>query len=768
MRQKASTALLFILFSLAGLAQKRGETVWDRVTTGYNRASGAIRITRVVLNPDSTSVTLNVRHRKGGQIDFSSKTLLEADGQEYALLHATVPLDEAITMPDDSLSLVMTFSPLPTTTWLFDFVWPGAMQIRNIRSADRLPTGLTDTYWRSEATGEWLIGFTEGHIIYNNKVWDIASQTQRKDAYALTLDDGTAVRVGKMRKGLRDITVGGKTVACSPITTESLPDYPTTDTRMGFTDNGYRATDSVTIVGWLKGMPEEAWQKSKEFSVGIVNSFSVDEESFYGKMDSLGRFCFKMPLAGSSQTFIDWGRTTASSVLEPGKTYFFLYDFTTGQKLWMGDDVRLQNELLAHPHPWDYAEIDRSEGARHDAMLFWKQTDSIRTKQAEDLERLLSEHPKLSERYVEYIKGYQHNLQFSSMMTAHFYMTLPEDYMDFVTHELWLKAPKPYTLYRDFVFRKRDYVRQVVGNNVGADVSVILKHFEVEGKLSLSEDEKSALDQYATAFKQVMKDFYAAPTDEERQSIATQFNEMPLTKTVLELAEKHTDLLERYNFQRYLTYLDSIGTDRQLRDITFASLLFGQIDGSRTPLNPSVLSLAEEEIQLPWALATVETTNDKYLALQHRDISKKESLKSNADIAGMSDGEQLLRKITEPYRGRIILLDVWGTWCGPCKAALAKSKEEYERLKDYDLVYLYLCNNSSDESWKNVIKEYDLVGDNIVHYNLPHDRQSAIEHFLNVNAFPTYKLIDREGNVLDINAEPRDLEGLARLLDQLK
>lgn len=78
-------------------------------------------------------------------------------------------------------------------------------------------------------------------------------------------------------------------------------------------------------------------------------------------------------------------------------------------------------------------------------------------------------------------------------------------------------------------------------------------------------------------------------------------------------------------------------------------------------------------------------------------------------------------------------------------------------------------SDSTLQRKQNAIKEYDLVGDNIVHYNLPASQQSAIEHFLGVTAFPTYMLIDREGNVLDANADPRyHLESLARLLDRIK
>lgn len=116
----------------------------------------------------------------------------------------------------------------------------------------------------------------------------------------------------------------------------------------------------------------------------------------------------------------------------------------------------------------------------------------------------------------------------------------------------------------------------------------------------------------------------------------------------------------------------------------------------------------------------------------------------------------------------MVLIDVWGTWCDPCKKALSHSAEEYERLKDIDMVFLYLANHSDDESWKNVIKEYNILGDNVVHYNLPADQQNAVENYLNVQAFPTYRLIDREGRVLDVNADPRDLERLARMLEQMK
>jgi hypothetical protein len=56
----------------------------------------------------------------------------------------------------------------------------------------------------------------------------------------------------------------------------------------------------------------------------------------------------------------------------------------------------------------------------------------------------------------------------------------------------------------------------------------------------------------------------------------------------------------------------------------------------------------------------------------------------------------------------------------------------------------------------------------VAHYNLPTEQQSAIERHLDVHSFPTYKLFNRDGNLLDLKVDARDLEELARLLEQMK
>ncbi len=685
------STIITILLAVAALTVQAQTKVWDNIVMGYANAP-IINVNRVALYADRTDVSLHIDYRKGRQMGFSRGTALKAGGKEYKVTGATViKLDEPYTMTEDTLNLTLTFEPLPVTTQRFDFTSPDGLQLLNIRNANSLPEDITNTYWRNEATGDWMIGITPNHVIYKNKVWDIVSQTEKKDAYTLTINDGTIIKVGKMKKGQRIITIGKeKPATCSPIVTAALPDYPTKDLRKSFVDNGYRTNDSVTIIGWMKDMPQQAWERGKEFCIGIENIFSDKEESSYAKMDSLGRFSFKMPILNSSQVFLDWGRTSKSTVLEPGKTYFLLYDFMAGQMLWMGDDVRVQNELLAHPHDWNSDRIEKEEEGKITAMQFKARTDDSRAASMAKLQDCLAQHPNLSQRYIDYLTGYYQTCQGESMMQARYSIPgydLPKEYMDYVGNELWQKACKPYTLYRDFSTFIRDYLNHLRDTQQG-DWGILFRNtalrLEQQGVVTLTDKEREALNHYIVMHDQLEAGIKNDISQQERDSLINAFNSSETVTTlnalIVRMGDPLQDEMNLTGYRQTMEVLDSVGCDRALRDISLARQFCRAINEKRTILPPAAMNMMNLELQLPSAKAAVMALQNKYLEIQQRDITKSGILKSNNDVANMSDGEQILRKITEPYRGRLVLLDIWGTWCGPCKLALSHSQEEYERM----------------------------------------------------------------------------------------
>jgi thiol-disulfide isomerase/thioredoxin len=345
----------------------------------------------------------------------------------------------------------------------------------------------------------------------------------------------------------------------------------------------------------------------------------------------------------------------------------------------------------------------------------------------------------------------------------------------------------PYTLYSKFCWFRRDFLGQLVSDKYSIkgpkytftaayDMYVpILRRYRDAGEVAITDDEMDALENYFEEVVKVIIRQQRAASEEDSRRAVEEFKQLDCAKRYAEIREREDvkavlakEEVLMLNIYHPLCILDSLGSDQNMRDIVSVCELYGFMDHQRKSLEEPAMQQALNSIKMPAAKDFLLAEQKKYLDLQNRDISHSENLKPAEDVADMSDGEQILRKLIEPYKGKIILMDIWGTWCGPCKDALSRSQAEYKRLKDYDLVYLYLANNSSEESWKNVIKMYDVTGDNVVHYNLPKPQQSAIEAFLKVQAFPTYKLIDRDGTILDVNADPRDLEGLARLLEQMK
>ena len=767
---------MLALVATTGWAQKK---VWDNVVTGYANTP-IIKVTKVAIYDDRTEVFFHFevpQQMTGESVPLATKPTLTADGKTYAVKGATViSLTEPYAIPaDGKVDFSLIFEPIPENTYLISVAEPNAWSIANVHDADSQPTGIADTYWRNEATGDWLIGFAKQHVIYNNKVYDIVSQTVKKDAYTLTLYDGTTIRIGKMKNGLRQIAIGkNKAIACSPIRGAALPDYPTKDTRKGFVDNGYNVKDSVTIIGWLKDMPEEARRQGGDFNVSVKNFLVDEEETAYAKMDSLGRFTLKMPLLNSSEVFIDWDRSHQSSVLEPGKTYFFLSDFMTGQTLWMGDDVRVQNELIVYPHAWPNDRIPRDQRGKVNAMDFKAKTDNSRATATASLEETIAPHPNLSQRYTDYAKGYIQTAQGESLMQGRYAMPnyeLPQEYMDYVTKECWQKAVRPYTLYRDFSSFRDDYLTYIIHNR---QWRVNWNIYDYNSELASNDKELAILNQWKDWIIDANAKVMAAP-EEERQKVAEKLNadNADMIKEVDKILQsskaqkvlRGKDLMIRMGQEAFV--LDSIGADQIIKDVWLSRLVNSLIDETHTAVSPMVIDTLKAMVKNHFGIERIEKANDYYLALENREFDKL-VLKSSDNLADLSEGEALLKKILEPYKGKFVLLDVWGTWCGPCKEALSHSTEEYERLKDYDIEFLYLANRSPQESWENVIKEYNVSGPNVAHYNLPQEQQDAIERHLNVHSWPTYKLFNRDGDLLDLKVDARDLENLAKLLDQMK
>lgn len=92
----------------------------------------------------------------------------------------------------------------------------------------------------------------------------------------------------------------------------------------------------------------------------------------------------------------------------------------------------------------------------------------------------------------------------------------------------------------------------------------------------------------------------------------------------------------------------------------------------------------------------------------------------------------------EDYRGKIILLNFWATWCGPCRLEMPALQNRAEYFDD-DLVVLAV-NNAEDSS---IVQAFvDELG---LSFDILLDPEADVQHLYQVRGYPTTYLIDSEG-----------------------
>lgn len=120
----------------------------------------------------------------------------------------------------------------------------------------------------------------------------------------------------------------------------------------------------------------------------------------------------------------------------------------------------------------------------------------------------------------------------------------------------------------------------------------------------------------------------------------------------------------------------------------------------------------------------------------------------------------------EDFKGKYVYVDVWATWCGPCRAEIPhlKKTEEAYHGKNIEFVSISVDVMKDKEKWKKFVAEKELGGVQVL---ADKDWKSDFVTGYKINGIPRFILIGPEGKIVNADAPRPSSPELAKLLDSV-
>jgi thiol-disulfide isomerase/thioredoxin len=268
------------------------------------------------------------------------------------------------------------------------------------------------------------------------------------------------------------------------------------------------------------------------------------------------------------------------------------------------------------------------------------------------------------------------------------------------------------------------------------------------------EEKKSVADTHKALFQELLKKYQAAGTAKEKQEVLTDYSEK-----FVDLAKKNPkDPASLDILVQVLSF--PLAATKDGPQSKAAALLKGVIDkGDDKKMRVKALNAymgAQEKVLMnssdEKAVAAAKKEMDTYRKLIQSDFkgeikdlfigSTMPELKSK----NLDDKDVKLSDL----KGKVVVLDIWATWCPPCRAMIPHSRELVKKLKDKPFVLVSISADAKKETLTNFMEKNEMPW---THWW--NGAKGGILSDLNVQFFPTIYVLDGKGvirykNVRDV------------------
>ena len=94
----------------------------------------------------------------------------------------------------------------------------------------------------------------------------------------------------------------------------------------------------------------------------------------------------------------------------------------------------------------------------------------------------------------------------------------------------------------------------------------------------------------------------------------------------------------------------------------------------------------------------------------------------------------------DEMEGKLVLLDFWASWCGPCRAGVPNVQRMSNIYSGEDFMVISVSEDEDETTWRNYVSSHQMT------WTQRFDGDDSLSHRFQVEALPTYILLGRDGN----------------------
>ena len=110
------------------------------------------------------------------------------------------------------------------------------------------------------------------------------------------------------------------------------------------------------------------------------------------------------------------------------------------------------------------------------------------------------------------------------------------------------------------------------------------------------------------------------------------------------------------------------------------------------------------------------------------------------------------------FKGKVVLLDFWASWCSPCIADLETLRKIKKQVAAQPVVFLNISLDANEAAWKQAIAKHEIKG--------VHVRSEQVSQAYNVSGIPRYYLVDPQGLIVENNLRVWDVDEVVAKIEE--